>query len=145
MDPVLRYGPPSKKRITIPKSSRKVYIENNTDTLIIITVQISRIARIIVPVKPGKYKFCLCSEFIEPFLEKRLVNVIISWDNKSNKLISKHINNSTYLQLSNANWFTSIVSERYYNLLNVILVNYKNKKEKYYELCKNSCKVVNCE
>jgi len=139
MDPISRFGPPSKKRITIPKSSRKVYIENNTDTLIIITVQISRIARIIVPVKPGKYKFCLCSQFIDHFLEKRLINVIVSWDNKKDKLVSKHINNSTYIQLNNEGWFTSIVCERYYNLLNVILVNYKYKKEKYYELCKNNC------
>jgi len=141
MDPISRSGPPSKKRITIPKSSRRVYIENNTDTLIILTVQISRIARIIVPVKPGKYKFCLCSEFIDHFLEKRLINVIVSWDNKKDKLISKHINNSTYFQLNNDSEFKSIAFQRYYNLLNVILVNYRNKKEKYYELCKNNCKL----
>jgi len=141
MDPISRSGPPSKKRITIPKSSRRVFIENNTDTLIILTVQISRIARIIVPVKPGKYKFCLCSEFIDHFLEKRLINVIVSWDNKKDKLISKHINNSTYFQLNNDSEFKSIAFQRYYNLLNVILVNYRNKKEKYYELCKNNCKL----
>jgi len=141
MDPISRSGPPSKKRITIPKSSRRVFIENNTDTLLILTVQISGIAKIIVPVKPGKYKFCLCSEFIDHFLEKRLINVIVSWDNKKDKLISKHINNSTYFQLNNDSEFKSIAFQRYYNLLNVILVNYRNKKEKYYELCKNNCKL----